>query len=233
MFRHALLDADDAVGGGSAPSFVAGGAVVAGSSSIQLQWPEGHEADDIGILLCQTYNQTSGVLPTDCHMIYFPTGVNSGGKLVTRLYALWIRATSDNMPPIAIADSGDHQLADLLVFRGCVATGSPIHKTAKDTASSSTSITVPGLTTTVANAMIVAAVGCSNSADNDHGAAAWTNASLASIAEAVHAFTSVANRGGLLAAYGLKATAGAVSNTTATLSDAEVQERVCIALAGA
>lgn len=229
MFRPSVFDS--AGGGGSAPGFIAAGAVAAGASAIQVSWPEDHQALDIGILLVQTYNQALPSVPNGCSLIIADQYVAFFSK--TRLAAYRIRATSSAMPAIQVADSGDHQIAVILNIRGCVASGNPVVASSSDNAASGTAITVPGVTTPIANALVIAAVGFTNPTNNHPSVSGWTNGNLTGIVEAVDSAARVNNGGGIAAACGVKATAGATGGTTATLSVAEAQARLCIALAGA
>ena len=117
-----------------------------------------------------------------------------------------------------IASPSDHFYARIITFRGVINNGNPWDVTGGGVkAVTSTSVTVTGVTTTVANTLVVQAV----ARDNDNAAAAFsaqTNASLSGIAERHDAGTANGNGGGLGIWSGIKATAGATGNTTATVT---------------
>lgn len=103
----------------------------AGAPSQNVAWPAGHATNDIGILLVATNNQALPATPTGCTAIYATGGFGTAGAVGgIRLHAYWIRATSGSMPNIATGDSGNINVAKLLVFRGCRENGSPLDSTA-------------------------------------------------------------------------------------------------------
>jgi MSHA biogenesis protein MshQ len=132
----------------------------------------------------------------------------------------WARATSASMLGPILGGTTDHIYAQLLTYRGVVNSGNPWDTTAPVggvKAAASTAVTVTGVTTTYANAMVVQAV----ARDNDNAAAAFsaqTNANLSSIAERVDAGTTNGNGGGFSVWDGTKVAAGATGNTTATVT---------------
>jgi hypothetical protein len=214
------------------PVFVTAGAVNAGTATAAIVWPA-HLADDIGILLVKTGNQALPADPTGCTAIYTPTGTGVAAAIDSvRLHAYWIRATSSAMPDISTGDSGNHQVGAILLFRGCVASGSPIDVTATDVlGAASTGVTIPGLTTLGDNRMVVAACGIGlPDAANTTNASGWANGSLTNLTEILDRTVTTGNGGGFVAACGEAETAGAVGATTATLANSTLQERLSFAL---
>lgn len=107
------------------PTHVGTSALYASAASQNVVWPS-HTTMDIGILLVATNNQAL-TTPTGCTPIFTPTGIGTAAGITgIRLHAYWIRATSASMANIATGDSGNFQVARLLVFRGCREWGSPI-----------------------------------------------------------------------------------------------------------
>jgi hypothetical protein len=217
-----------------APTFVLAGTLVGNTGAVNAPWPA-HQVDDIGILLIKTDNQDPPATPTGCTAIYTPTGTGTPGGfsgLGVKLHAYWIRATSTSMPDINTGDSGTQNIAIILTFRGCVASGDPIDGTpGTDTATTTTNVTIPGLTTTGDNRMVVALCGISlPDAVNTANASGWANGSLESIAEILDQATISGPGGGFVGACGEKAAAGAVGETTATLANSAAQERLSFAL---
>ena len=108
-----------------------------------------------------------------------------------------------------VADPGDHVYAQILTYRGVISTGNPWDVTGGGVkAAASTSVTVTGVTTTVANTLIVQAV----ARDLDSSAAAFsaeTNANLTGITERSDAGTTSGVGGGFAVWDGVKAAASA------------------------
>ena len=218
-------------GGAAAPTYQALGSAVNGTGAITVAWPA-HQANDVALLVVETANQAV-TLSTPAGFAAVTNSPQStgtaGGTAATRLTVFWKRATTSAEASAVVADSGDHQDARIITFRGVVASGNPWDVTAGNTAAASTSVSIPGATTTVANTLVVAIV--ANATDTTSSrTSAWANASLASITERMDSNTTQGNGGGIGIGVGVKATAGAYSATTATLATSSVQARMSIAL---
>jgi predicted CxxxxCH...CXXCH cytochrome family protein len=199
--------------------FQAAGTAANGTNTISPAWPA-HQVGDVALLFVeaaggqaislQTANGFVGVLNSPQS-----TGTGTAG---TRLAVFWARATSSSMPAPVVADPGDHAYGVILTFRGVVESGDPWDVTgggSKGTAS--TSVTVPSITTSVANTLVVVAV----TKDLDAVAAfasGWTNANLTSITERFDAGTNSGNGGGIAVMDGGMAAAGSTGDTTATVT---------------
>jgi hypothetical protein len=191
----------------------------AGVAVASLDWPT-HAVNDVALLFVET---AGGQVPT----LSVPAGfvevtgspqATGAGAAGTRITVFWARATSTTMDSPTIVGPADHMYARIITYRGVVTAGNPWNVTGGGVkAAASASVTVTGVTTTVANARIVQAV----ARDNDSAAAAFsaeTNANLTGIAERNDAGTTIGGGGGLGIWDGLKATAGATGNTTATVT---------------
>ncbi|MFA4969748.1 MAG: hypothetical protein WC540_08955, partial [Sulfuritalea sp.] len=182
-------------------------------------WPA-HAANDIALLFVESAGGQSVTLSVPNGFVAVPNSpqATGAGTAGTRLTVFWARATSSAMAAPKIAAPSDHFYAQIVTFRGVINSGNPIDATAGGTKPvASTSVTVPGVTTTVANALIVQAV----ARGNDLAAAAFsaqTNANLTGIVEHLDAGTANGNGGGLGIWSGVMATAGATGNTTATVT---------------
>lgn len=204
----------------SAPTYQALGSVASGTGNVTVNWPT-HQAGDIGILFVESCGGQVASLGTANGFAAISgspsaTGATTSG---TQLTAYWCRATSAAMASPVITDPGDHAVGYIITFRGCIAEGSPFDGSAvaAQKATASTSASAPGITTTIDNALVVAAI----SRDNDSASAAfssWTNASLASITERGDTGSTQGNGGGIGVATGVKTSAGSVSTTTATVT---------------
>lgn len=217
----------------AAPTWQATGSLASGTGNVTVNWPT-HLTNDIGLLVVESANQTIA-LTTAHGFVQIPDSPQgagtAGGTQATRLAVFWCRATSGSMASPVITDPGDHAIAYIITFRGCKTSGDPWNVTAGDALSAeSTSFSIPGDTTTVADCLVTAII--ATRADVDTGrASGWSNASLVSITERADLYTSVpGNGGGISVACGVKSAAGAYNATTGTLSTISVQGRISIAL---
>lgn len=205
----------------AAVTYQAAGTGVGGTTGVGLivPWPA-HVVNDIALLFVESTGGqpvTLGVANGFVEVTGSPqtTGTGTGG---TRLTVFWARATSAAMAAPVLGAPSNHVYARIVTFRGVINSGDPFDGIAGGVkATASTGVSLPSVTTTVANALIVQAV----ARDNDNAAAAFsaqTNASLTGIAERLDAGTANGNGGGLGVWSGVKATAGATGTTTATVT---------------
>jgi outer membrane protein assembly factor BamB len=225
----------------AAPTFQAAGTGVNGAAAITAAWPA-HLTNDIGLLIIETDNQavTLGANAADWTQVTnSPKGTGTPGAgsglgapsaAATRLTVFWSRATSSTMGSVGVNDSGNHQRAQILTFRGVVASGNPWDVTAGDVdATQVTAVSIPGATTTVANTLVVAIVANAWDATAAQ-TSGWANANLATLTERADGNAAAGNGGGFGVATGVMAAAGAYAATTATLANVSVQGRMSIAL---
>lgn len=210
-----------AAGVSAAPTFQAAGAAQAsaGGGTTSVPWPA-HQAGDVALLFIESSGGQAATLSTAAGFTAVAgspqaTGTGANG---TRLTVYWARATSAAMAPPAYTNPGNHSYARILTYRGVIATGNPWNVTGGGVkAALSGTVTVTGVVTTVADTLVVQAV----ARDNDSAAAAFsaqTNANLTGIAERSDGGTTNGNGGGIGIWDGVKATAGATGNTTATVT---------------
>ena len=212
-----------------AVTHVANGTYTAGTGNATPPIPGGATTNDVMVLICETDNQ---VIANDASLKtagWTEFTSSPQGTTGTRLTAYWKRHDGSESNP-ALGDAGDHTGGQVLVFRGCITTGSPINAEAGSVAgTASTSVTFPTITTTEASCLVVNAVVWSTDSASAQ-ASAWTNASLASITEIQDSGSTAGNGGGLSVAIGVKTAAGSVSATTATLGTSATQGRLTFAL---
>lgn len=203
----------------AAATFQAAGTAVGGTGSVSPAWPA-HAVDDIALLFVESTGGEAVTLSTPAGFAAVAnspqfTGTGTAG---TRISVFWARATSTAMGAPTVADPGNHVYAQIITYRGVVDTGNPWDVTiGGNKGTASTTVTVTGVTTTVANALIVQVA----SQDIDATGAAFSaqaNATLTGIAERSDAGTNANNGGGFAVWDGTKATAGATGNTTATVT---------------
>jgi hypothetical protein len=201
---------------GAAVSFQAAGTAVTGVGAVSPAWPA-HAAGDIALLVVESAGGEAVTLSTAAGFAALPNSpqATGAGTAGTRLTVFWARATSSAMTAPTIADPGDHVYARIFTYRGAIATGSPWDVTGGGVKATDT-VTVTGVTTTVANTRIVQAA----TRDDDSAAASFalqTNPTLTGIAERHDAGTTQGNGGGFAVWDGVMAAAGATGNTTSTV----------------
>lgn len=211
------------------PTYVSAGAVAEGTGNITPGFPPGTQQDDVLLLLIETANEAVSTPSGWAAVADSPQGTGTGGGTTsTRLSIFWKRVAAIDSAP-TITDPGDHAVAQLFAFRGCVNSGNPWDVTSGDTGASSTSVSIPGDTTTVANCLVVLAV--ANATDTaTPQTSGYTNADLANLTERSDVNSTQGNGGGFALITGEKASIGAYTATTATLATASVQGRMSIAL---
>lgn len=209
--------------------------VLFGSSNAlsTVAWPS-HQADDIGLLLVHTSSTQPATLSVAAGFVALPDNPQDtgGGVAGCSLSVFWCRATSGAMGNPTIADSGNHQIAGIVVVRGCVTTGNPWDVTAGAIkATASTAMSIAAVTTTVTDCLLVLIA--AHALDSKGGTDMWsslTNASLANLTERLDASRDDGAGGGFLVATGEKAVAGATGTTTATLATSSVEAYMVFAL---
>lgn len=209
------------------PTFSATGTVASANGSITPSWPT-HQIGDIALLIVETDNQAVTLSSNASNFVEVSSSPQ--GVAGTRLTVFWTRATSASMTNPTVADSGNHQIAQIITFRGVLATGNPWDViTGNTTSTSSTSFTIPGATTTADNTLVVTIVSNGNDTTTAQ-ASGWTNSNLTSLTERTNVNTTSGNGGGFSVATGIKTTAGNYGNTTGTLLNSSTQARMSLAL---
>jgi MSHA biogenesis protein MshQ len=184
-----------------------------------LNWPA-HAVDDIALL----FVESTGGQPVALAVANgFAAVTNSpqatgAGAAGTRLTAFWARATSTSMPGPVLSGTTDHMYARIFTYRGAANSGNPWDITGGGVkAAASTSVSVTGITTTIAGTRVVQAV----TRDNDSSAVAFsgqTNANLAGIVERHDSGSTSGNGGGFGVWDGTMSLAAPTGNTTATVT---------------
>lgn len=201
------------------PRFQAAGTAVGGIAAVSPAWPV-HAVDDIALLFVESTGGQAATLSVSAGFAAVANSPQAVGATTagTRLTVFWARATSAAMATPTVADAGDHVYAQILTYRGVANAGDPWDVTGGGTKTpASTTGNVTGVTTTVADTLIVQAIAW----DADSAAAAFSaqaNGNLTGIGERVDAGTLQGNGGGFAVWDGYKATAGATGTTTATVT---------------
>ena len=195
------------------------GTVAAGTAAVTPGLPAGTVYADLLIMFIETFNEAI----TAAGWTQAPGSPVSDATDLSRLTVLY-RWAEGTAPATVTSDSGNHQIARIIGFSGCGPWDnvSPFSATASsnDTVSN-TSAVIPGVTTVLANQMMVYA--CGTTRDVVAGTAqytTWVNAALASADERIDNTTDVASGGTIGVATGIKVAAGAAGNMTVTLGAA-------------
>ncbi|MDO8604626.1 MAG: fibronectin type III domain-containing protein [bacterium] len=219
------------------PTLVAAGAKASAITAVTPPLPAGLAVDDILLLFVETANQAI-TIPTPnggvwAQVTNSPQGTGTAGIAgATRLTVFWSRYNGTQGAPTT-SDSGDHQFAQIIAFRGVIATGNPWDVTAGDIlATASTAVTIPGVTTTSTETLVVAVVANDTDVNNTPQTSGWANGGLSSLTEVLNADanTNAGRGGGFGVAVGPRLTTGATGNSTATLLNSSIQARMTIAL---
>ncbi|MEP2774657.1 MAG: putative Ig domain-containing protein [Luteolibacter sp.] len=218
------------------PSFVASGGISSGTGTITPALPSGRASGDILLLFVETANQAVSISNpnggTWAEVSGSPQGTGTAaGSSSTRLTVFWSRYNGTQGNP-TVSDSGDHQTARTIAIRGAAASGNPWNVTAGGIESTSdTSASIPGVTTTVPNTLVVVAVaGSLPDANGTANFSGWSNSNLTDLTERTDDTRNSGNGGALGIATGKKATAGATGNTAATHASSAVKGMISIAI---
>ncbi len=213
------------------PTYIGTGTFTLGAGAINIPWPT-HITNDIGILVVETANEAVTTPSGWTAVASSPQGTGTAaGTAATRLSMFWRRAASAAETAAAIADSGDHQDGAIMVFRGCITTEDPIHvSTGSVNATASTSATLPSVTTTVDDCVVVQAI-AHGIDSNTAQLSGWTHGgALIGLTQILNESTKTKNGGGVGAVYGNLSTAGASGTTGVTLATAFAVGMITIAL---
>lgn len=203
-----------------APKLVGRGASATGVGDIVPAVPD-HQQHDLLVMLAQSKNGEAITAPSG-----WTEAADSPQNATTcRLHIFYRRATARGYNTISsptVTDAGDHTMAQIVCIRGAIRTGDPFDVTAGGTAASSTSVSVTGDTTTVANTFVMAVVANATDSATLQGSA-WANADLIGF-RAYASFNAIdGTGGGFDMAAGVKEAAGAYASSTATLASASAQ----------
>ncbi len=200
------------------PTYQAAGTVVeARNTAGSVPWPT-HAVGDIALLFVSSRGNEAVSLSTAngfAAVLNSPQAVNT--VTGARITVFWARATSTTMAAPTVGAVATIVYARILTYRSVISTGDPWDVTGGGTkATASTSLTVTGVTTTVADTLIVQTAAHSNDSADAH-FSAQANSSLTGIVERTDGGTTVDDGNGFAVWDGVKATAGATGNTTVTV----------------
>lgn len=201
------------------PFYKAAGTPQESQSAITVPWPT-HAIGDIGLLIIESCGGEPANLTTANGFAAVTNSPSATGATTngTQITIYWCRATSTSQASPVVTDPGNHVYGVILTFAGCAPSGNPWDVTAAAVkASASTSMTLPAVTTTTGNDLIV--LGATR--DNDSASAAGSspsNANLFNLTERFDLGTALGNGGGIMVWTGVKATPGSTGTTSATVT---------------
>lgn len=216
-----------AVGAAAPPIYQTKGAMAEGTGAISPAWPP-HAVNDVALLIIETAGTQPPSLSSPQGFALLGTQADSVDTGGTVLSVYWKRASHSSEPAPTIADSGDHQLAQVLTFRNVTTSGNPWDVLAGDATSGTGSLYfyVPGTTTTIPNTMVVAITASSNTTT----ASGWSNPALESAVERTDVSTSQGNGGHFAVLTGIRRLAGPFGISSGSLGTSSRQARMTIAL---
>ena len=219
-FSPFAASGEGAVGEAPIPFCAEVSTIASGTTSVTANMPATREANRILVAFLESANQVisvsngNGLTWTET---YAQQGTGTaGGTAATRLAAYWARDNGTAGAPTFACASGNHVCVSVAAFVGCIESGSPIHVSYGSVKTpASTSVSIPGGTTTVDDCLIVAAA----SKQTDSAAeqfSGFANSSLGGVTKVIDIGTTTGNGGGYAVATGTLATAGTFNATTAT-----------------
>lgn len=213
---------------------VVGALANANSASSLTPTMPAHQVDDILVVVLAGLGNNNYTLSTANGFVEMANSPqhNQSDINSARLHVWWKRATSnaESSPVIADIALDDAKAALIIVVRGCKTSGNPWDVTAGSTAVQSTAASAPGITTTIAQTLVVAIVATRIDALTAQ-FSGWTNPSLTGFVEIADAATNTGAGASIGAAAGSCAVAGAVSTTAATLATASTTASMTVAFA--
>jgi hypothetical protein len=203
----------------AAPTYQAVGTAAASTgTSVNVSWPT-HVADDIGVLVVETSgNSATMSTPSGWTAITGSPRTDVATIAGSKLHVFWKRAASASEAAVATGALTDHIVARIYTFRGVDPTNAIDAEGGGTKGTASTTATVPAITTSFDNTLVVMVVGRPDDSASTTHFGVPANANLTSRAEAAESGTTSGNGGGFVVSYGTKATAG--STGTSTLSKA-------------
>lgn len=214
------------------PLWVGAGGQVQGTGALSVAWPAGHQAGDLGLLVIESSGNAATLALAGWSPVPLSPVVDVPTAAGSKLQVLWKRATGSTEPAVALPDPGDHAVARLAVLRGCSSQGHPIHAAASSSkTTASTAVTLPEVTTTVAECLVVLVASRANDANGTTTFNSPANPALSGLVERLEAGTNQGNGGGFVIGTGEKTTAGATGTTAMTMTVSTTNACLTLAVA--
>lgn len=141
----------------------------------------------------------------------------TAGSTNSKLYVYWYRLPGTSLATTIIEDEAQGHAGGLLIIRGCRKTGNPFDQVATGGVDSTTSISIPSVTTTLDNALILdIASSWTDTATSQF--SGWSNSNLSSITELIDKMSTFGNGGGAACASSVMSAKGATGTTAVTIA---------------
>ena len=214
-----------------AVTYVAKGAFASGTATVSVAVPAGTAYDDLLLLFVETANEVQTVPSGWTEVTNSPQGTGTAATSgAVRITAFYRFATSASEPAASLTGTLDHKAAIMLAFRG-VSKSAPFNVTAGSVqAAATTAMSFTGVTTTVANALIVLAAGQDEDLSGTASASTYANAGLTNILERHDQIDSTGRGGGLVILTADRAATGATGATTGTSAASTTHAYLTMAL---
>lgn len=206
---RAYSDASDRVWTYADITFVGAGSVASGMNAISLGFPAGHQADDYALMLIETAG-VQVATPDGWGLVGYLEDL--AGASDTAITVFERVATSSAEAATVPADSGDHQIGVIAVYRGVASRLAEVGEA--QNLANALSCSLASITTTTPKTRVVYLAG-SNGA-NGAMYSAWTSENLSDIQERADATTTLGDDGVIGIADGSMAAAGAVGAGSVT-----------------
>lgn len=212
------------------PAFVAVGAFQSGTGALTVPPPAGIAANDLLVLLVESANQAITTPTGWTQVTNSPQSTGTAAAAGGVRLGVFYKFTAGSESSASVADTGDHTTAIMAAYRG-VDTTSPFNATAGSVqASASASWTLPGVTTTGDNCLIVLAIGNDRDLNNSASISSFSNANLNSLSERFDQTVNSSTGGGLALLDGGLLTAGATGTTSVTSAASNTAAFITLAL---
>lgn len=214
-----------AAGAGPIPTYqskatsLTGGTGTCTPSTTGASW----QAGDILLVVASSENESISLSTANSFAEVGTQANQAAGTAATdpgqRLAVYWKRATATNDSMPVIADSGNNTECQLYTFRGAIDSGNPWDVIASGNNSGSSiannsNLTIPSVTTTVTNTLIVLITGHSQNATQTTNCGTVTNANLGSLTERGDATNTAGLGGGHCLFTGTSASTQTIGSTT-------------------
>lgn len=197
--------------------FVAAGTFVSSIGAVSVPAAREYADGDVLVILCTCANEfaTRPSGWTDLFSVIY-TGA-SGAATGTELNG-WYKVASGAEAAVSLLDSGSFTAAEMIAFRRVNTVNPVLSQNTGYQITAATAWSLPGVTTSNANALVGLFAGVDRDAASTNNATAATNANFSTITEIIDDTTASGAGGGLLAYIAQKLTAGATGDTSVTIA---------------
>jgi hypothetical protein len=214
-------------------NWISSGAFTSGTGALTVPVAAGYAAGDVFLLFVNSANQAvatpaGGWTEVANSPQSTGTAAAAGGVLIAAFWKICGASESS----VSVADTGSYTTAEIHLFKGCDTTN-PIHITAGSVqASAATAWTLPSVTTTINDTLVVLAIGLDRDLGSTTTVSGWTNANLGTITEQSDTTVNAGAGGGLGIATADYPTAGTTGTTEVTAATSTTAAFLTIALRG-